>query len=354
MDVRLRILDASLGLMWYRLRGRDMPPSDDDPPESGDLPRSDSDDPSESGDLPRSDPEAASQDDEDESSDMAAAREYARVHRLAPVTPEMVREFIGHRETRAALRAFIAGKVPADSIDDLVSAVVVEALSDATRAPPMGKETMVVWLRLVARRVVVAFLRKRARRAKYEGRMPNEPVQSWSPDDDEAAPPWEPGHDPRDSTDEWKLEAGRLVRWLEGNAARDPRDAETLQILLEHAREGKTYGQIAQERGLTLTAVSSRIFEFKIKYMPRYRRERDRANMLWILLGAAIVAIVVALWWLLRPVAPRPQLVPSPSHSASPSPSATTSAAPFEPAGSTPRQEPSDLKRPPPDSKTGR
>jgi DNA-directed RNA polymerase specialized sigma24 family protein len=213
----------------------------------------------------------------------------------------------------------------------------------------MSQATMPAWLRIVARRVLVDFHRKRARRAKYEAPMPNEPVPSWSPDDDGANSRWEPSHDPRDASDEWTHTAGRLVRWLEEQVAAHPRDAETLQILLEHARESKTYGQIAQERGMTLTAVSSRIFEFKVKYMPRYRRERDRSNLLFLFLGAALVLAIVVVWFLLRPAVPAPRLEPPPSTPV-PSPSASTSAAPFEPAGSVP----SPWKRVSPDSKPGR
>jgi len=123
-----------------------------------------------------------------------------------------------------------------------------------------------------------------------------------------------------------------------------PRDRETLAIVLEHGAGKKTYEQIAEEHGLTPAALSSRIFEFKAKYTPRYRRWRNRALTLIFLGGAAIAAIVVALWimWS-RPAEIGPDRAP-PRPSAVPVPSATASATPepFEPALPTPP------KRPPP------
>ncbi len=52
------------------------------------------------------------------------------------------------------------------------------------------------------------------------------------------------------------------------------------------------------EGATTLTALSSRIFEFKGKYMPRYRRWRSRMVMLLLLGGVALVMMIVL--WILR------------------------------------------------------
>ena len=64
---------------------------------------------------------------------------------------------------------------------------------------------------------------------------------------------------------------------------------------------------------MTLTVLSSRVFAFRQKYAPRYKRERDRVLILLLLFGVAIVAIV--LWLLSRPGG---------------SPGGTTAALPFD------------------------
>ena len=91
---------------------------------------------------------------------------------------------------------------------------------------------------------------------------------------------------------------------------------------------------------MTLTALSSRIFEFKGKYLPRYKRERDRSILLILLLGASLVAVGVALWLLLHRAQITPPVVPV---GPAPVPSVTASAAPFDPAVSPP-QPPQDAK----------
>ncbi len=104
----------------------------------------------------------------------------------------------------------------------------------------------------------------------------------------------------------------------------DPRDrGETLAIPLEHARGGKTYEQMAEERDMTLTALSSRIFEFKGKYMPRYRRWRSRMVMLLLLGGVALVMMIVL--WILRAAPADIRPAPHAPPVAPPVPSATAS-----------------------------
>jgi hypothetical protein len=159
-------------------------------------------------------------------------------------------------------------------------------------------------------------------------------------------PPPEPSWDPRDDEGEAAV-GGWLVRqWIERQVAKNPRDRETFAILLEHAQGEKTYQQIAGERGMTLTALSSRIFEFKQKYIPRYKRWRSR-TMVWVMLGGAVVIAVAAivLWLLLRrpaEIGPDPSKLPPPPPA--PVPSATLSVPPpFEPA-EPPRPPVRDMK----------
>jgi DNA-directed RNA polymerase specialized sigma24 family protein len=242
--------------------------------------------------------------------------------------------------------------VAAQLIDDIVNDTFEEALKAAVQAPPRNAATLPAWIGTIGRRVIADFHAKRERREKYEAPMPIEPVDSELPDDGSPNAPvqaWSPDegpperlltYDPRSAPEGWPNGEGRVVRWLERKVAKSPRDRETFEILLEKAREGKTYGQIADERGMTLTALSSRIFEFKGKYLPRYKRDRDRSILLILLLGASLVAVAVALWLLLH----RPQVTPPVMPVApAPVPSVTASAAPFEPAVSPP-PPPQDAK----------
>ena len=182
--------------------------------------------------------------------------------------------------------------------------VLAEALKAADRSPPAHEDLMSSWLATIARRVVADFLAQRARRAKYEGDMPDEPEgEPGAPDgaagveaseDDEPPAFPEPSYDPRAAgDDEGEVDAWLVRQWLEKQVAGDPRDEETLAILLEHAQGEKTYQAIARERGMTLPALSNRIFEFKSRYIPRYKRWRNRAVLLLVLGGVAIVAEIV-------------------------------------------------------------
>ncbi len=272
-----------------------------------------------------------------------------------------MRAFLARPTTHEQIRALAAREAPAHVVEDIIHDTVEEALRAAARAPPRDAAVLPAWIGTLARRVIADLHAKRKRREKYEGSMPTEPVescssdegspdggspfapvQSWSPD--EGPPPaLAPTYDPREAQDGWPNREDRVVRWLEQKVARNPRDRETFEILLERAREGKTYGQIAEERGMTLTALSSRIFELKGKYLPHYRRERDRSIVLLLLWGTGIVVALVGLWLFLHRGQVAPPILRVPP---APAPSATASAAPFDPALSPPQ--------PPPESKPKR
>ena len=79
-------------------------------------------------------------------------------------------------------------------------------------------------------------------------------------------------------------------------------------------REKKTYsGARRRARGVTLTALSSRIFEFKGKYLPRYRRWRMRTLLLLALLVLTVLAIAVIYVRGLPENVARPNVGPEPS-----------------------------------------
>ncbi len=309
------------------------------------------DDSPESGDLPASDERESS--GEEPSSSAEDSVNAARAISSQAVPVDVVRAFLARPTTREQIRALAAREAPAQVVEDIVHDTFEEALRAAMRAPPRDAVTLPAWIGTIGRRVIADFHAKRERREKYEAPMPIEPMDSWSPDEgsphvpvqawspDEGPPPaLAPTYDPREAQDAWPNSEDRVVRWLERKVAKNPRDRETFEILLERAREGKTYGQIAEERGLTLTALSSRIFELKGKYLPRYKRERDRSILLLLLWGMGILVALVGLWLLLHRAQVTPPVMPVVP---APTPSVTASAAPFDPAVSPP-QPPRDEK----------
>jgi DNA-directed RNA polymerase specialized sigma24 family protein len=234
----------------------------------------------------------------------------AQVIALHPVSPAAVRDFLASAETRLFVTAIVAARVPEADVDDLVHRALMEALESLKRKVPDREDALRGWIGTITRRVVADYLTKRKRRAKYEGPMPEAPVDPAGSDEkaessssaarfaSESARA-EPSYDPwAEDDDQPRVHAWLVRQWLDREVANHPRDKETLEILLDHARGGKTYQDIARQRGLTLTALSSRIFEFKQKYIPRYRRWQRRTLLVLLLGGAALVAAIV-IWWLL-------------------------------------------------------
>jgi RNA polymerase sigma factor (sigma-70 family) len=245
-------------------------------------------------------------------------------------------------ETRKFVKSRIKGRVPSAHVEDLVQETLREAFEALGKSPPDRLEAMDAWLSTIARRVVADFLTKRNRRKEYEGPMPPEQGdegddQTTHDDGSEVEPPKVPTElvsDPRESDDEEEAAVdGWLVRqWIARQVENNPRDRETFDILLDYAQGQKTYEEIANERGMTSTALRSRIFEFKRRYVPRYKRWRNRA-LVWVFVGGAMAIVAaILLWLLLRPpeIGPDPSKVPP---RRAPLPSATVSAPPpFEPA----------------------
>lgn len=223
----------------------------------------------------------------------------ARSH-PAGVTPAAFRAFIARPDIRKMVLGIVKKRAPPQSEEDLAQDVLAEALRAFERSPPGRDEVLVEWLKTIAQRVVADSAKKRKRRGKYDGDMPED--DDADVDDGDVPLGRDPrpiamaGYDPRtDAT----LEGRRVLRWLEKQVEASPRDRETLAIVLEHGMGKKTYQAIANERGMSLAALSSRIFEFKQKYIPRYRRERERTVLLLLLLFAGGFGLL--LWFLTRP-----------------------------------------------------
>jgi RNA polymerase sigma factor (sigma-70 family) len=296
--------------------------SDDDPP-SNDSRRSGA-----AGDAPN---------DEERAPQSGTGPSSATVIPLHRASIDARRAFVARADMRDMVRAIVATRVPAQHVEDIIQDAIEEALRALERTPPSRDDALPAWLAQIARRVAADFLAQRTRRAKYEGPMPEEPAEAhWAgAESGESKRPRrapEPSYDPR-FDDAAELHPWLARQWLEHEVADNPQDRETFEIVFEHAQGGKTYQQIAAERGMTVTALSSRIFEFKQLYIPRYKRWRNRVIIVILLGGAAVLLAAAVLWSLLqRPdsIRPDPSTAPPPQL---PVPSASASAPePFEPA----------------------
>jgi DNA-directed RNA polymerase specialized sigma24 family protein len=231
----------------------------------------------------------------------------ARVNRTT-VTREDFRAFISQPDIRRMYSAMVAEKVPEDWVEDVTQDALEEALKAFEKAPPSRNEVLVVWIATIVRRVVADFTAKRVRRSRWEGPMPDQEASSsldpGGADDaddggDQPPPPLpEASYDPREDT---TFDGKSVFGWLERQVADVPRDRETFDIILEHGSRKKTYEQLASEHGMTLTALSSRIFEFKQKYVPRYKRERDRNRTVLLVLFFVGLVIAIVLWLMSEP-----------------------------------------------------
>lgn len=113
-------------------------------------------------------------------------------------------------------------------------------------------------------------------------------------------------------------DAWLIKPWLEKEVADDQNDRWLFELLCYKARTDKSYAQVCKERGITLPALWNRIHRFKMKYVPRWhrRKERERAILLLLLLFGAAVGLVVLVLWLTFPGIferePAPPIVPAP------------------------------------------
>jgi DNA-directed RNA polymerase specialized sigma24 family protein len=147
----------------------------------------------------------------------------------------VVDAFMARAETRRAIHAHVAACVAHGDVDDLVQTTWVQAARAADRSPPADENAVPAWLRTIAERVVADHLAQRARRARYEGPMPDADV-----DGEYAVEANEQAVDPRES-EPVESEGWLFHRWIGEATAAHPRDRETLAILLEHFRDGVPY-----------------------------------------------------------------------------------------------------------------
>jgi DNA-directed RNA polymerase specialized sigma24 family protein len=250
----------------------------------------------------------------------------ARSGRYASISPAATRAFLGKTETqsliRSVVRARLARDTPSDVVDDIVQAANLRMLS--TPSGPRALTTARGWACAVTRSEIVRYFRRKKAEARWlvdDADIEDHPDLGPEPSGDLLIGPW-------------------LAKAVHGAET----DEETLEILLKKAAGDRTFESVAEEFGMRPGALRKRVFDFKTKYEPRYRR-RQEMFVLLILFGAA--AIAIALWYLLRPVTP--VILPDPTapvfHQA---PKVEPTDTPFEPAQPAPAPQPTSLAPPVP------
>jgi DNA-directed RNA polymerase specialized sigma24 family protein len=232
------------------------------------------------------------------------------------VSPEVLRAYVGSKDTQiyivSVIRRGLAKRTPDWIVRDIASNVNAKVLG--TLAGPRDESRMRGWLVTVTVNARNSYFREGAANAKWINpeaaveELPPDPADAPEDEGDEAAPSW------------------LIGPWLEKRVAGNPDDKAAYELIVERARGGKSYAELAAERGETVNALTKRVQRLKAKYVPLRRRANERRHTLMLLLrfGGAILAIaaVVVLAYLLdRWQNPRPQRMP-------PAPASSASAAP--------------------------
>lgn len=230
------------------------------------------------------------------------------------------------RLMKLVIRAHVSGKARKGLREELYYRALFEAIEAVNKDKgPKSWETIDGWTTTVTAHAISHYFRKEAVDMKWLNRDAEVEEQ------------------PADPPEDLHGDDGWLIKpWLEEAVQDDPADRELFDLLCYTAREEKTFKQVAAERGMTQTALSNRIYRFKLKYIPRWHRhkERNRTIILFVLWGLALAGVVAALvYFLLLPwlearkpatppigPAPVPVLVPAPE----PEPSHFNQAAPTD------------------------
>jgi DNA-directed RNA polymerase specialized sigma24 family protein len=240
-----------------------------------------------------------------------------------PLAPEVIRAFLSSKETILWVNAHVKACVPEQAWEQVAQDALLEALT--SEWVPCEEAALRSWLRTITDRVIADFLEKEKSQGRFKGQMPVTPVRTDEaglpiddPYDDSVAD-IDPSVDPRQQT--LKVQGFLARRYLDEQTANNPRERLTLEIMLEHFEEDKTYEQIASERELSIDAVNKRVARFESKYADRYEKYRNGVVMLMLLGGAAVVVVAYVVYALffrapkLEPIGPEPP-PPAPSASA--------------------------------------
>jgi RNA polymerase sigma-70 factor (ECF subfamily) len=220
--------------------------------------------------------------------------------------------FLALESTQDRIRQVVRANVPPrtrrDIFDDIVQQANLRALGTKSRAESTAK--LRPWISSIAKNAAIDHFRRDTVKRGWENRevdvqeLPPEPADAPERPDEAEAEPW------------------MISTWLEKRVAHHESDRRTYDLLVQKAREEKTYEELAADRGETVTALKTRVHEFKKKYLPLRRRHEERRDMVFFLLrfgrtvllyAAAAAAILLAFLYSARvgPFAPHKRLPPS-------------------------------------------
>jgi DNA-directed RNA polymerase specialized sigma24 family protein len=193
------------------------------------------------------------------------------------VSPEDVRRVALTPRMRRRLRKHVRKRMAKLHVEDIIQLTLLAATASESRPPSVEK--IEPWLYGIASFKIAKFYDK----ATKSDTLMKDYFERW-----ETTP------SPMSDVNEDKL----LVHWLMNAVADDPHDAETLDLVRDHAISGKTYAEIAAERGMAVKAIDNRIGHFKTKYAPL--RARYLKRLAWLTFGAILLtsAIACAAYWL--------------------------------------------------------
>lgn len=208
------------------------------------------------------------------------------------------------RLMRRVIRAHVSRKTQRADVEDIVIRAQTECIEAVDRGKgPASWQKIDAWTCKVTAHAVAHHFRSTNIDKKWLNRDADVEEQPADPPEDLFG------------EDKWMIKP-----WLEKATEDDPRDRELLDILCYKARSKKPYKVVAQERGMTPTQLSSRIYDFKMKYLPALhaRKEKERMLLLLLLFGgiaAAVIAAIVLLFllpWLDARRPPPPTIEPTP------------------------------------------
>ena len=228
------------------------------------------------------------------------------------VSDAVLRATLARKETQdhlvRVIRRTLSKKTPWFVVDEILSNVNVRVLT--TLARPKDETRLRGWLTVVAVSVRNSYFRAGAANAKWidpAADLEEVPPESTdAPVEDDEPPSW------------------LIGPWLEKKVASDPDDRATYEVIVARAREGKSYEDLAAERGESVNALTKRVQRFKAKYVPLRRRYNERRHALLLLLKLfgiplAVAGIAVAMYLVTRShAAPQPAPAPAPSASTVP------------------------------------
>jgi DNA-directed RNA polymerase specialized sigma24 family protein len=239
------------------------------------------------------------------------------------VTVDELRAYLSLRDTHRRLAGIVAQSVREDRVHD----VVADACARALRSRWLPRRAaMKGWVDEICRRQIADETRKRKRRARHEGPMPETPVirdETGRPvaDPGDAVIDTDPSTDPRAESP--VVEGTIARRWMREAVKDDPQDRETFAMMEEWAdadEDEATYRAIAEKYKISESALKKRAQRLREKYEPRYRRWRN-GMILLLLLGATLFVFALSKVLPRKPLPPG-DIRPEPStHPVAPVPS---------------------------------